>query len=101
MLLTVLVSSVVILDQKGVTVVPDLLAGLRVVAGLQRLQIRVEDGFFHGDVDRRLMIPSWHLQGPQPHGVHWRPGQEEEKKKQRGEMKKEHQISLSCCCFNK
>lgn len=81
--LTRLVNGVVVLHQEGVAVVPDLLAGLRVVLGLQRLQLLVEDALAHHDVDGRLSIPSGHRQGSLPHGMHW--GGEEEEEESREE----------------
>lgn len=70
--LTGFVCSVVVLDQKGVTVVPDLLAGIRVIVGDQGLQLRVEDALPHDDIYGRLAIASWYREGSLPHGMHWR-----------------------------
>lgn len=83
--LTGLVCSVVILHQKGVTIVPDLLAGLRVIFGDQRLQLRVEDALSHNDVDGRLTITSRYREGSLPHGMHWRRGGGGEREEEGGE----------------
>lgn len=92
-LLTRLVAGVVVLDQEGVAVVPDLLAGLRVVLGHQRLQLLVEDALAHHDVDGRLAIPSRYRQGSLPHGMHWR-GEERRGERQRGGRQRERFKSL-------
>lgn len=70
--LTVLVCGVVVFDQEGVTVVPDLLAGLRVVRGHQRLELRIKDTLLHSDIYGGLTVPSRYRKGPLPHGMHWR-----------------------------
>lgn len=70
--LTGLVCSVIVLDQKGVTVVPDLLASMRVVFGNQRLQLWIKDALAYDNINWRLTIPSWYHEGSLPHGMHWR-----------------------------
>lgn len=73
--LTGLVCGVIILDQEGITVVPDLLAGLRVIVGDQRLQLRIKDALSHDNVDGRLTIASGYRKGSLPHGMHWKTGE--------------------------
>lgn len=70
--LTGLVCSVIVLDQKRVTVVPDLLASMRVVFGNQRLQLWIKDALAYDNINWRLTIPSWYHEGSLPHGMHWR-----------------------------
>lgn len=70
--LTGLVCSVIVLDQKRVTVVPDLLASMRVVFGNQRLQLWIKDALAYDNINWRLTIPSWYHEGFLPHGMHWR-----------------------------
>lgn len=70
--LTGLVCSVIVLDQKRVTVVPDLLASIRVVFGNQRLQLWIKDALAYDNINWRLTIPSWYHEGSLPHGMHWR-----------------------------
>lgn len=70
--LTGLVCRVIVLHQEGVTVVPDLLAGVRVVVGDQRLQRRVKDALSHDYVDGWLTVASRHGNRLLPHGMNWR-----------------------------
>lgn len=70
--LTGLVCRVIVLHQKGVAVVPDLLAGVWVVVGDQRLQRRVEDALSHDYVDGGLTVASRHSNRLLPHGMNWR-----------------------------
>lgn len=49
--LTGLVCRVVVLDEEGVSVIPDLLAGSGVVLHNERLKVRVEDAFTRADVN--------------------------------------------------
>lgn len=69
--LTRLVGRVVIFDQEGVTVVPDLLAGRGVVVSDEGLQLRIKLTFTHDNIDGRLAVASWYLEGSLPHGMHW------------------------------
>lgn len=92
-MLTGLVGRVVVLHQKGITVVPDLLAGARVITGDQRLEIAVEDALPHHDVDGGLAVSSWYCKGSLPHGMHWgekKKAKEEEEvsRKSNGKKKK-------------
>lgn len=68
--LTGFVCGVIILDEEGISVVPDLLAGPGVVLRNERLQVGVEDAFTHADVNGRLTLSSWHFQRLLPHRVH-------------------------------
>lgn len=70
--LTGLVCGVIIFYQEGVTVVPDLLAGLWVIVGDQRLQLRIKDTLSDDNIDGGLTITSWYREGSLPHGMHWR-----------------------------
>lgn len=68
--LTGLVCRVVVLDEEGVPVVPDLLAGSGVVPGNERLEVGVEDASLCADVDGRLTLSSRNFQRLLPHRVH-------------------------------
>lgn len=92
--LTGLVCSVIVLDQKGVTVVPDLLASMRVVFGNQRLQLWIKDALSYDNINWRLTIPSWYREGSLPHGMHWRRWDEKKKEEEENVKKKNQKHKL-------
>lgn len=97
--LTGLVCGVIIFHQEGVAVVPDLLAGLRVVVSDQRLQLRIVDALPDHDVDGRLAIASWYREGFLPHGMHWRRERRRSQLKRKVILNKKTARTSSCSCL--